>query len=393
MRLLDRYLLRELLVPLFYCLVGFQIFWLAFDLFGNLQAYQDHNLDWRKIIEITLLRVPNFLNTVLPIALLLALLYTLTNLVRHNELTAMRSAGVSLARICAPLFVVALLLGGATFVTTEYAFPNAHEKSHRIYMTGSGAADQWLEEPVDFRNDATGQIWHIKRYNLATGEMVEPSIEWTHGNIRNVLDAKRGAWVNGAWIFYGGELHIYEPATNALPDRVLANKVFTDRLVGGSPEELQLEIKIAQMSQIEAAKSLTLSLADILEYRKLHPGLEGKKAAQVMTQFHGRIAQPFTCLVVVLVSLPFGAASGRRNLFAGVAGSVGICFIYFILQRWCLAFGTGNLMHPILAAWLPNFVFAATGLTFLQMRETQSLKLGRWLRSFAKPASPKAKAS
>ena len=99
MRLLDRYLLRELLVPLFYCLVGFQIFWLAFDLFGNLQAYQDHNLDWRKIIEITLLRVPNFLNTVLPIALLLALLYTLTNLVRHNELTAMRSAGVSLARI------------------------------------------------------------------------------------------------------------------------------------------------------------------------------------------------------------------------------------------------------------------------------------------------------
>ena len=69
MRLLDRYLLRELLVPLFFCLVGFQIFWLAFDLFGNLQSYQDHHLGWRKIAEISLLRVPHFLTTVLPIAL------------------------------------------------------------------------------------------------------------------------------------------------------------------------------------------------------------------------------------------------------------------------------------------------------------------------------------
>jgi len=186
------------------------------------------------------------------------------------------------------------------------------------------------------------------------------------------------------------EILIYEPATNALPSRVVTNSVFTDRRVGGTPEELKLEIKIDQLSQREAAKSLTLSLAEILEYWKLHPGLEGKKAAQVMTQFHGRIAQPFTCLVVVLVALPFGATSGRRNLFAGVAGSVGICFVYFILQRWCLAFGTGDLMHPILAAWLPNFVFAATGLIFLQMRETQSLELGRWLRSFAKPVSSKA---
>ena len=46
MRLLDRYLLRELLVPLLYCLAGFQIFWTAFDLFGNLKDYQARELEW-----------------------------------------------------------------------------------------------------------------------------------------------------------------------------------------------------------------------------------------------------------------------------------------------------------------------------------------------------------
>ena len=136
MRLLDRYLLRELMVPLFYCLVGFQIFWTAFDLFSNLKSYQDGGLDWLQIGKINLLRTPELLATVLPIALLLALLYALTNLARHNELFAIRAAGVSLARISLPYFAVATLLGGALFVVTEFIAPNASAKSTRLLSGG-----------------------------------------------------------------------------------------------------------------------------------------------------------------------------------------------------------------------------------------------------------------
>ena len=107
MRLLDRYLLGELLVPLLYCLAGFQIFWTAFDVFSHLDDYQ--SLGWAQIGSIYLLKTPELLTTVLPIALLLALLYTLTHLARANELVAMRAAGVSLARISLPFFVVAFV--------------------------------------------------------------------------------------------------------------------------------------------------------------------------------------------------------------------------------------------------------------------------------------------
>ena len=102
MRLLDRYLLGELLMPLFYCLAGFQIFWTAFDLFSNLKEYQSLGLEWGQIGGIYVLKTPELLTTVLPIALLLALLYTLTHLARANELIAMRAAGIGLARISAP---------------------------------------------------------------------------------------------------------------------------------------------------------------------------------------------------------------------------------------------------------------------------------------------------
>ena len=44
MRLIDRYLLRELLIPLGYCLGGFLVFWIAFDLFKSLNDFQRSNM-------------------------------------------------------------------------------------------------------------------------------------------------------------------------------------------------------------------------------------------------------------------------------------------------------------------------------------------------------------
>ena len=103
MRLLDRYLLRELLVPLGYCLCGFLLFWISSDLFVKLGEFQKKGMVARDIAEYYLVMLPEFLVLVLPIALLLALLYALTNHARHQEITAIRAAGVSLWRLVAAL--------------------------------------------------------------------------------------------------------------------------------------------------------------------------------------------------------------------------------------------------------------------------------------------------
>ena len=84
------------------------------------------------------------------------------------------------------------------------------------------------------------------------------------------------------------------------------------------------------------------------------------------TQLHTRIAGYWTCLVVVLIALPFGAASGRRNAFVGVAASIFICFGYFVASRLGLALGTAGHLPPLLAGWLPNLIFAATGVWLTQ---------------------------
>ena len=67
-------------------------------------------------------------------------------------------------------------------------------------------------------------------------------------------------------------------------------------------------------------------------------------------------------LVVVLVAIPFGAASGRRNVYVGVAASILIFFTYYIVQQMGFTFGETGRVAPWLGAWLPNLFFAVGSL-------------------------------
>ena len=143
MRLLDRYLLRELLIPLGYCLCGFLIFWIAGDLFNQLSAFKAHHLLAGDVAEYYLVKAPEFLVLVTPIALLLALLYALSTHARHNELTAIRTAGVSLWRACVPYFGVGLVFGAGSFAASEFWVPNSSDLADQILarrLEGAGGA-------------------------------------------------------------------------------------------------------------------------------------------------------------------------------------------------------------------------------------------------------------
>ena len=88
---------------------------------------------------------------------------------------------------------------------TEFIAPQATAKSVRLVDSGRSDADQWLKN-LDFHDDALGQFWHIKSYNPNTQEMRQPSVDWTRDNVRTVVDAARGVWTNGNWVFNAGTI-------------------------------------------------------------------------------------------------------------------------------------------------------------------------------------------
>lgn len=365
MRLLDRYLLRELLFPLGCCLSGFLLVLVASDLISELNGLQERKLQVGDIARYYAVKTPEFVVLALPIALLLALLYSLTNHARHNEITAMRAAGISLWRACLPYMGVGLVASLALFALNEYCVPQSVDWAQQIRECrlppepGAPGRDQVLNKGINNARD--GRDWLFGMYDLRTGAMRRPIVIWRVGDGSRIeLHAARAARVGGVWTFYD-VLEYRRPAqADAVPMLLLKTNVLSKPEFSETPEQIKSELAINNETSLAKAKRADIPVAVILNYLRLHPS--PTRAATLYTKLAGRLAAPWTCLVVVFIAIPFGAASGRRNVVVGVASSIVICFAYFVLQQACLAVGAGGKMPPWLAGWLPNLVFGLTGL-------------------------------
>lgn len=367
MRLLDRYLLREFATPFFYCLFGFYVFWVSFDLLTQLDMFQRNKLSLGQILQYYAIKMPDQLGVVIPVALLLALLYALTNHARYNELTAMRAAGISLWRLSLPYFAVGFLLAVLSFAANEIWLPDSVSAAQRFMGEQSGGrktGERHLLRNVGFSNTAKNRVWFMETYNLRTHEMTRPRIEWTLvTGTRREVSAERGFWNGAAWVFTNVQELVYPPVKGALPGPPIETNLLVWAELSETPAEIESEIKIARInsSDLRQIRKAQFSIREILDYQARHPG-RGEKARVLDTKLHGRMAAPFTCVVVVLIALPFGALTGRRNVFVGVASSIVICFAYFVLVQVALAFGVRGFVPPWLGAWGPNVLFAVTGL-------------------------------
>jgi lipopolysaccharide export system permease protein len=373
MRLLDRYLLRELCPPLFYCISGFLIFWITFDLFAELEELQRAQMTAAEIASYYLVRTPELLVTILPIALLLALLYALANHGRHNELLAMRAAGLSLTRISVPYLAVGFAASSLLFYLNENLVSDSTARAQALktrHVDEAAQGKEWIRR-VNFRNARESRIWNIGAFNRQTYDLVEPHVEWLlPDGTKKQLIAKRAGWTNEQWTFFDVELFSYEP--NVDFDKAASRPLRTNILVmpqlHDTPEEIQLQLKFQRMDAVEAAKRTQLTLGEI-RYLRDHMELNKRDRALLETQLHARLAQPWTCMVVVLVAVGLGArANSRRNVLGSVASSIFIVLVYFFVLRVGLALGTGGYVAPWVAAWSPNAIFTAIGMALARGR-------------------------
>jgi lipopolysaccharide export system permease protein len=262
-----------------------------------------------------------------------------------------------------------MLLGLAVLAMNELLVPPSADRAREILQRHDpNRADRAWVQKLNFHNDAEDRDWAIDLYNRVTGELRGARIVWKQpdGSTR-AIHALRGIFSNGQWVFFNVEdwLTPAASAANPVPLPAQTAHAVLELALPETPAWINIGLKQKAVSPADAAKKPQLSLLEILAYLRLNPHLDAVDLANLMTQFQCRLAEPFTCLAVVLIALPFGARSGRHNVFAGVAGSVFICFGYLIMQRLGLAAGVAGILPPFVAAWLPNMMFGLTGLVLI----------------------------
>ena len=363
MKLIDKYLYRTYLVPLFYCLTGFILFFVIFDLFNDLQDFVEAKTPLNLVVKYYLSRIPINLVFIAPISLLLAALYSLNTLAKNNELTAMRASGVSLYRLMVPLMICGFIASVSVAVINETAGPKAAYWTHQFLRSQKhkDKINVYSISDLAYMNHAQQRIWYVKTFNTKTFDMNEITIieRRPDGSEAAKIKAKKAQWLDGEWWFTDVTRQEYRPdgRPKGGPQALLQGK----RQTVAMTELTEIPQDFLNLMKDARENPEQFSSKEWLGYINRHEQFSEKTIAMARTDFHSRIAMPWACLIVTLLGIPFGAQTARKGAMVGILLTLVLFFAFYVSLMLSQALGKGQYLTPWLAAWLPNFIFAGIG--------------------------------
>lgn len=358
LRLVDRYLLREMLWPFLLTLVGFLIFFMLLVI-GQLSQYLvDRVIPAETLIALMLYRVPYLFTLALPVATLFSIFLALGRLGHDRELIALQAGGISLRRLLIPLLVIGLLIGGADFVIGNELAPWGNRQFLRTYTEmffGSSQSPQ-IRDNAFFRGPGD-RFFYVRRHDPQTDVLHDVLIYDKSGELSltedddfpKVVTADRAQWDGTVWHLRNGVLHALDGDGRL---RYTSRFESMDIQVGEAVRQLVLEQRTPQeMSLGELGERISA-------FRET-----GRSADALLVQYHAKVAIPVACLVFALFGAPLALLLGPRGRAFGVILGVLLVLLYQGLYFWTAQIlGTRGDLPPVWGAWLPNVVFGGIGL-------------------------------
>lgn len=219
MRLLSRYLLRQLAAPFLFALGALTSMLLLNQIAKRFPDLVGKGLPAGVIAEVLLLSLPFIIALTLPMAILVAVLYGFSHLAADNEITAMRANGISVVQLLRPVLVAGAALAAINFVFIDQVLPRSNTRLSNLTLDiGRKKPTFQLEEQV--LNPLPPTQYHLRagRIEQYTGRLRDVVIyDLSLPNARRVVYADSGtmALINGdqdlELRLYEGEVHEYRP--------------------------------------------------------------------------------------------------------------------------------------------------------------------------------------
>lgn len=348
MKTLDRYLLKEMIVPFLIGTLSVVLMFMANELIAEFKNLSLQHVPIVAIMQLILYKTPSFLVLTLPVGTSLAASLTFTRLTRESELTAMRSAGYSVIRTVMPIAAFGLLIGGLNFYIAEGVTPRA-EKQFRSLGTKVGV----LAMVPSF---ASNVMIRVKNYTMSIGSVSkqpDDSILLT-----SILMVERPR--AGETTLLSAEYGTYRDGVFTLRKAMLRNLKGDDLIVATPSKEVIINEKIVlndlflpPSAEEETASELKKEIANV---KKL-----GGDTRQLESAYHVRFSVPASCVIFALVAPIFAVFFARSGGFMGVLLSIILVFLYynvFVISTQILGQG---VLPPVVGAWLPNVMFGILG--------------------------------
>jgi LPS export ABC transporter permease LptG/LPS export ABC transporter permease LptF len=358
LRILDRYVLRELAVPftLALLLLTFAVEIPTILEYGETLIAE--GVSWDIVVRVLATLIPSALGVTIPMALLLAILIALGRLSGDREIVAMEACGVSLGRLLRPLLVASTVATAATAYVMIVALPFANQAFREITFKLLMTRGETKIKPRVFYTGFPNLVIYVRE--------VTPGVGWTDVMVSDTSRAtdphlylaKTGRLLLNEQkrtvqlVLSDGSHHSVDPQT---PDEYQQG-LFAQTTLIIDPETVfpregpmkgPSEMTIAELKQQMAA----------LEAQNVYPHNQ-------IIAWQKKYSIPAACFVFMLVALGLGVSNRRDGRLASFVLGIGVVFVYWILMYGAEAVAKGGLLpywFAWLAMWVPNIGVAVWG--------------------------------
>ncbi len=359
MKIIDRYIGKNVFITM---LIGVIVLSVVLVLGNLLKELLDRlinqNIPLEIVVAFMAFVLPFSLTFSIPWGLLTSLLLVFGRMSADNELIALRSNGVSIPRICVPIFVITLALTGLCFwINADIAPRAAHRMADSLFEVATSnpislfAADDVVDQFPD-RRVYVGSKKGNTLLNLTIFE-IDPKA----GIPLKVIYAKSGELVSDKpnkrlmLKFYDAR---FEQRDADDPRDIY--KIQHGIVMQEGTFPIPLDALYEDNAKGRRLETYTLpELSDFIEQ-----GADGQ-VLQAKVEYNRRFSASLACLAFALVAVPLGITTHRKETSAGFALSLAIAFFYYFFIIVANTFRDNAAAHPLILIWVPNIIFIALG--------------------------------
>ncbi len=372
MRILDRYIVREIFRHAFLGLVVFTFVLFVPQMVRLMELFVRHTGNGSQILELFLCVFPGLFTFTVPMAILIGVLLGLGRMSADSEIIALTALGIGRRRILLPVGVLALTGFALTLVFTLWLAPKALRTLRQIETQLLTSQISFVVQPRVFDE----RFPHLVLY---VNDVSASGMQW-HGVFLAEANDEKGSRLTMA----EGAVVVADPAEGTLELHMHGGT--THEFLRSDPDhysvtafgqsDLPIEISGFDTGQERQLSNPERGWRDLLYDR-------GPGWREARVELHRRLAFPVACFVFALIAVPIGAQPRRGGRAAGSLIAVVLIAAYYLLFIVGAGMSRGGTVPPAVGIWFANVLFAVVGISLLPRME-QFRGESAWMTRFTR---------
>ncbi|MBE0566506.1 MAG: LptF/LptG family permease [Krumholzibacteria bacterium] len=343
--IIHRHLMATFLRNLAYTIVGAIVLFTMMDLLDHVGSFVDNKATASMVARYYVYKAAWIVDTVLPVAMLMATLFTVGAMARYLELTALFAAGRSLLGVTRPLVLLAVAVAAFSLAWREYVLPAANVERNRVWEVEVHRNPDRIRPTQNIAlTGPDGRLYYARRFDPNTGLLTGLKIVTKDGAaVVERIDADRAEWDGAHWTLVGGVRRTFSGDRETI--------VPFDRLTA---RDLEMDPRSFFRDRIRPEDMNIRQLREHAELVRLTGG--DATAAEVDIQFN--LAFPLVNVIVVLMGIVLASGPRKTTIASGFGLTLLVSFGYYLFMNFGRALGHSGTIGPVPAAWSGNAAYA-----------------------------------